>query len=107
MKGKEDEIIPLQNVEPQNVIRIRNNELIPADSILVSGLASIDYSFVTGESVPVEKKRGDKLFAGGRQKGTAIEVEITKKIENSYLTQLWNNPIFNKKNRKRFFIRPG
>ncbi len=70
---------------------------IPTDSILLRGKGSIDYSFVTGESVPIEKKSGDKLYAGGKQKGETIEVEVIKKIENSYLTQLWNNPIFDKK----------
>ncbi len=95
--GEEEEIIPLREVEVGDRLLIRNNELIPADSMLHSGNGRIDYSFVSGESNLIGKSEGDKLYAGGRQKGTAIEIEITKKIENSYLTQLWNNPIFNKK----------
>lgn len=92
-----EEIIPLRKVEISDVLIIRNNELIPADSVLKSGDGKIDYSFVSGESDTINKKSGAKLFAGGRQKGTSIQVEIVKKIENSYLTQLWNNPVFNKK----------
>ncbi|MGV6860528.1 MAG: heavy metal translocating P-type ATPase [Putridiphycobacter sp.] len=93
----EEEIVALRKINVSDKLLIRNNELIPTDSILLRGKGSIDYSFVTGESVPIEKKSGDKLYAGGKQKGETIEVEVIKKIENSYLTQLWNNPIFDKK----------
>lgn len=94
--GVED-IVALKSINIGDRLLIRNNELIPSDSILVKGEGNIDYSFVTGESLAIEKKSGDKLFAGGKQKGESIEVEVVKKIENSYLTQLWNNPIFDKK----------
>lgn len=93
-------VISLKNIEIGDVLRVRNNELIPADSVLKSGNSQIDYSFVTGESIAIEKQIGDKLYAGGRQIGEAIEIVINKKIENSYLTQLWNNPIFDQKVRK-------
>ncbi len=92
-----EKIVALKSVNIGDRLLIRNNELIPSDSILVKGEGNIDYSFVTGESLAIEKKSGDKLFAGGKQKGESVEIEIIKKIENSYLTQLWNNPIFDKK----------
>jgi Cu+-exporting ATPase len=75
---------------------IRNGELIPADAKLISGPALIDYSFVTGESEPVEKKADDYLYAGGRQMGGAIEVEMVKAVSQSYLTSLWNQDAFRK-----------
>ncbi len=83
-----------------NRIIIRNNEIIPADSILFSGDGKIDYSFVTGESKPVSKVSGEMIYAGGRQIGSAIELEVIREVSQSYLTQLWNNDIFNKKIRK-------
>ncbi len=70
---------------------IRNNEIVPADAILLRGNASIDYSFVTGESRPVEKVLGEMIYAGGRQAGSIIELEVMKEVSQSYLTQLWNN----------------
>jgi Cu+-exporting ATPase len=75
---------------------IRNNELIPVDSILIKGNALIDYSFVTGEAAPVTKVIAEKLFAGGKQQAGIIEVEVLKPVEQSYLTQLWSNEVFNK-----------
>ncbi len=77
-------------------ILIRNNEIIPVDSILIKGNALIDYSFVTGEAEPISKQSGDKLFAGGKQQAGVIEVEVLKPVEQSYLTQLWSNDIFSK-----------
>ena len=59
---------PVYDLKKGNRILIRNNELIPTDGILIKGNALIDYSFVTGEAVPVSKTSGDKIFAGGRQK---------------------------------------
>lgn len=96
VKGDREEIVALKNVVVGDRLIIRNNELIPTDAVLIRGDGSIDYSFVTGESALIHKNEGDKLFAGGRQEGTAIEVEVLKAVENSYLTQLWNNPVFDK-----------
>ncbi len=85
-----EETIPLNRLKVQDRIIIRNQEIIPADSVLMKGAANIDYSFVTGESIPVSKKIGDSIFAGGRQVGSIIEIEVVKEVEQSYLTQLWN-----------------
>lgn len=73
---------------------IRNGELIPVDAILINGNAKIDYSFVTGESEPVDKISGDKVYAGGKQISSAIEIEAIKSVSQSYLTQLWSNAVF-------------
>ncbi len=77
-------------------ILIRNSELIPTDGVLIEGKALIDYSFVTGEAEPVNKVKGDKIFAGGKQQAGIIEMEVSKAVAQSYLTQLWNNEIFSK-----------
>ena len=87
---------PLHQLEVGDRILLRNQELIPADAILVQGDANIDYSFVTGESDPVTKTSGDLLYAGGRQLGSTLTVEIHKPVANSYLTQLWNQDVFHK-----------
>ncbi|MDX1827928.1 MAG: heavy metal translocating P-type ATPase metal-binding domain-containing protein [Lutibacter sp.] len=97
--GKE-EAVPVKDICEGDRLLIRNQELIPVDGILINGTAYIDYSFVTGESVPVVKKSGDKLFAGGKQTAGAIEVDVINTIEQSYLTQLWSNDIFNKNEEK-------
>ena len=93
----EETPIQVYEVEAGDRLLIRNQELLPVDSILLSERAFIDYSFVTGEAIPVEKKSGDKLFAGGKQMGEAVEVEAINKVSQSYLTQLWSNEVFQKR----------
>jgi len=75
---------------------LRNGELVPADAKLVNGDACMDYSFVTGESEPVKCAAGERLYAGGRQVGGAIEIETVKPVAQSYLAALWNNEAFRK-----------
>ncbi|MBF0597031.1 heavy metal translocating P-type ATPase [Faecalibacter rhinopitheci] len=88
--------ILLSELKKGDRILVRNEEIIPADAILIKGEAMIDNSFVTGESRLIPKKSGDKIFAGGKQSGHAIELEIISEVNQSYLTQLWNNDAFSK-----------
>ncbi len=87
---------PLDKLEPGDRIEVKNGELIPADGVLLIGAAAIDYSFVTGESEAVERRSGEKVYAGGRQTGSSIEVSLTRRVSQSYLTQLWNDEAFTK-----------
>ncbi len=93
--------IPLSDLHTGHRILIRNNEIIPADAILLKGHALVDFSFVTGEAVPINKTWGEIIYAGGRQTGEAIELEVVKPVSQSYLTQLWNNEAFNRKQDNR------
>ena len=86
--------IRVHEIERGDRLLIRNQEILPVDGILINGKAMIDYSFVTGESLPVLKVSGDKLFAGGKQQGEAIEIEALETVKQSYLTQLWSNDVF-------------
>ncbi len=87
---------PVSDLKKGDRIRIHSQEIIPADGILFMGKANIDYSFVTGEALPTEKVIGEIIYAGGKQVGAAIELEIVKGVSQSYLTQLWNNDVFKK-----------
>lgn len=88
--------VSVYDIEKGDRLLIRNQELIPVDGILISENASLDYSFVTGEALPIDKKSGDKVFAGGKQLGKVIEMEVLFSVSQSYLTQLWSNDIFQK-----------
>jgi Cu+-exporting ATPase len=91
-----EESVPIYDVQKGDRLLIRNQELIPVDGILISDKADIDYSFVTGEAIPITKKSGDKVFAGGKQIGKVIEMEVLHSVSQSYLTQLWSNDVFQK-----------
>lgn len=90
LKGTKTEVISVQEVKPNDRLFIRNQEIIPADVLLVSEEAHVDYSFVTGESRPVRCQQGERIFAGARLVGSPVEVLAQKDVSHSYITQLWN-----------------
>ncbi len=94
--------VPVGDLRTGDRIRIRHGELIPADGILFWGSGLIDYSFVTGESEPERRNAGALVYAGGRQMGEAIDLEVVRETSQSYLTQLWNNDAFRKSNASNF-----
>lgn len=90
LKENKEIATTLPDVKPGDTLLIHHGELIPADGVLTRGKAQVDYSFVTGESLPVEKETGEMLYAGGRQTGAAIELLVMKEVAQSYLTKLWS-----------------
>ncbi|WP_299053377.1 heavy metal translocating P-type ATPase metal-binding domain-containing protein [uncultured Polaribacter sp.] len=102
INNSKEENVQIYAIEKGDRLLIRNQELLPVDAILINGTAQIDYSFVTGEAVPVLKKSGDKLFAGGKQLSGSIEVEVLNSVSQSYLTQLWSNDVFSKDYKSSF-----
>ncbi|MEO8148212.1 MAG: heavy metal translocating P-type ATPase metal-binding domain-containing protein [Bacteroidia bacterium] len=93
LKKRIEKSVAVNDLKINDIVLIRNNEIIPVDGTLIKGNAHIDYSFVTGESLPVYVKAGEFIFAGGKQTGSIIELIVTKEISQSHLTQLWNNDV--------------
>jgi len=98
--GVESTIV-VDKLKPGDTIVVRNHELVPADGLLLKGKGQIDYSFVTGESEKISVMPGQKVFAGGRQYGDSMQLTLTKKVSQSYLTQLWNDAAFKKEEKLR------
>lgn len=86
----EQHSVPVNQLVEGDTILIRNAEVIPADCTIISLIARIDYSMVTGESEPVELNQNSQCYAGGRVVGNAIECKVIRKTDQSYLTTLWN-----------------
>ena len=91
-----EQSISVKELQVGHRIRVRHQEVVPADAVLLRGTGQIDYSFVSGESTPVARTSGERVYAGGRQLGEAIELEVVREVSQGYLTQLWNNPAFAK-----------
>lgn len=84
------EIVEIEKLVKGDVFIIRNEEVIPCDAQLLSSSAEIDYSFVTGESELISKKKGDAIYAGGKNSGALAKLVVQKPTNRSHLTQLWN-----------------
>ncbi len=92
--GDEEKPVSIHRLVPGDIILVRNQEIIPADGILLKGSAQIDYSFVTGEANPVQVNSGERIFAGGKQMGESIEISLVRPVSQSSLTRLWNDNAF-------------
>jgi Cu+-exporting ATPase len=105
LKDEKEIATALPEIRPGDTLVIHNEELIPPDCILTKGKAFIDYSFVTGESVPVSKDVGEIVYAGGKQTSGNLELLVVKEVAQSYLTRLWSRDEF--KDTKNASENPG
>jgi heavy metal-(Cd/Co/Hg/Pb/Zn)-translocating P-type ATPase len=85
--GKE-EMIPVGQVKPGDVLRVLPGEAIPVDGEILFGNTSIDQSIITGESLPIDKTVGDTVFCGTINRFGSIEIRATKVDEDSSLQKL-------------------
>ncbi|MCU0412209.1 MAG: heavy metal translocating P-type ATPase metal-binding domain-containing protein [Bacteroidetes bacterium] len=82
---------PVTSLKPGDRVLLRNQEVLPADGVLMSERTDVDYSFVTGEQHAVAQERGALLHAGGRIAGVAAEVELVREVSQSSLAQVWDS----------------
>lgn len=97
LQGNTIKSIPVSEVKKNDILQIHHQEIIPTDAILSKGNAEIDYSFVTGESLPVTINKGEIIYAGGKQTNGIIEILVIKEVSQSYLTNLWNKDNYKEK----------
>jgi Cu+-exporting ATPase len=85
--GAEEEI-PIKDIKVGHLIKVKPGEKIPVDGVIVEGSSSIDESMLTGEPIPVEKKKGDNVI-GGTINGNGMFIMEAKKIgEDTLLAQI-------------------
>jgi len=85
-----EQSVPVDSVGVGETMLIRNGEVVPCDAVLVGRGGYVDYSFVTGESVPVECVDGSLIYAGGKVVGGRIRLTVVKSVSHGYLASLWN-----------------
>ncbi len=100
--GEEWKPVVIYELEKGDSIRVRNWEVVPADSLLLDAEAYFDYSFVTGESKPIMVKAGELVYAGGRLAGKSVSMVVEKKTSQSHLTSLWNKEVFQKSEESQY-----
>lgn len=83
-----EEMVPAEEIQINDIIRILPGETIPVDGIIESGRTSVDQSVMTGESIPIDKSAGDEVFCATINCFGAIDVRATKVGENSSLQKL-------------------
>jgi len=80
--------IPVEEVEIGDLVVVRPGEKVPVDGVIREGYSSVDESMVTGESIPVEKKRGDEVIGATINKTGTFTFEATKVGKDTMLAQI-------------------
>jgi len=86
-KGKELQI-PIHAVLVGDIVLVKPGQKIPVDGIVIEGFSSVDESMVTGESIPVEKKKGDKVIGATINKHGSFKFKATKIGKDTVLSQI-------------------
>jgi Cu+-exporting ATPase len=82
--------VPLESLKKEDIILLRQEEIIPADGKLINRDIWVDYSFVTGESKPVWVQKNKPLLAGGKVH-SSCQMQVKKTNKQSFLMQLWQD----------------
>ncbi|ACB85443.1 heavy metal translocating P-type ATPase [Natranaerobius thermophilus] len=80
--------IPVDQVEPGDIMVVRPGEKIPTDGRVMEGNSFVDESMATGESLPVERKAGDEVIGATVNKQGALQVKATKIGKDTFLSQV-------------------
>jgi Cd2+/Zn2+-exporting ATPase len=87
-RGEQEIQVPIEDVKPNEVVIVKPGERIPVDGKIISGCASINQSTLTGESIPVEKETGDKVYCGTFNETGSCEIEATQVADDTKLAQI-------------------
>lgn len=88
MRDGEEEIIPAEEIQWGDRLRVLPGEIIPVDGTILEGETSVDQSIMTGESLPVDKGVGDEVFCGTINCYGVVDIAATRVGENSSLQKL-------------------
>ncbi len=80
--------IPIEEVKTKEVVIVKPGERVPVDGKIISGCGSINQSTLTGESIPVEKGVGDRVYCGTINESGSCEIETTQVAEDTKLAQI-------------------
>ena len=80
--------VPLEQVKPGDTIRVKPGEKIPVDGVITDGSTTIDESMVTGESMPVTKKKGDNVVGSTINTNGTFTFKATKVGSDTMLAQI-------------------
>ncbi len=87
-EGTEEVEIPVEQIQVGDILVIRPGERIPTDGVIIEGFSSIDESAITGESIPVDKSKGEEVIGATINKSGLLKVKATKVGQDTVLSQI-------------------
>lgn len=82
------EDVPVDSLQLSDIVLVKPGEKIPVDGVVVKGESSVDESIATGESIPVDKKKGDSVIGATVNHQGALQVQVEKLGKDTFLSQI-------------------
>jgi Cd2+/Zn2+-exporting ATPase len=83
-----EQVLPIEEIQIEDVILVKPGEGIAMDGIVMNGLSTVNQAAITGESIPIEKKIGDDVYAGTMNEQGFLEIRVTKLAKDSTLSKI-------------------
>jgi Cu+-exporting ATPase len=90
IRNGEEQEIPVEDVQVSDIVVVRPGEKIPVDGTVVEGYSGVDEKVITGESIPMEKKKGDQVVGATMNKTGVLKFKATKVGKDTVLSQIIN-----------------
>jgi len=87
-REQEEVRVPIEEVKAKEIVIVKPGERIPVDGKIISGCGSINQSMLTGESIPIEKGVGDRVYCGTINESGSCEIETSQVAEDTKLAQI-------------------
>lgn len=81
-------VVPVENVRVGDLLLVRPGEKIPMDGVIQAGASAVNQAPLTGESIPVDRASGDPVYAGTLNGHAALEVRVTRRVEDTTLSRI-------------------
>ncbi len=88
VKGNDIIDVPIEQIKEGDILLVKPGEKIPTDSVVLEGESSVDESMITGESMPVTKRKGDKVTGGTMNSTSSLRIKAAKVGEDTALAQI-------------------
>ncbi|MEI5907624.1 heavy metal translocating P-type ATPase [Bacillus spongiae] len=88
LENGHERIVPIETLRKGDVVLVKSGQKIPSDGIVVSGRSSVNEAAITGEAMPVEKEKNEKVFGGSINNEGVLKVSITKEYKDSSLAKI-------------------
>lgn len=80
--------LPTEEIQIGDILIVKPGQKIAMDGIVISGLSAVNQAAITGESIPVNKTVNDEVFAGTLNEEGALEVRVTKRVEDTTIAKI-------------------
>lgn len=87
-RGNQEQTIPVADIQIGDVMLIKPGQKIAMDGVVIKGHSAVNQAAITGESVPVDKQVNDDIFAGTLNEEGALEVEVTKHVNDTTIAKI-------------------